>query len=84
MKDETVSAVRVNDSVFRAPVESDDPRSGQPLAQILGEGTAKVGTPQLDGRDPTPLQHSLEASDRGFDFRKLGHERDMAKALEAR
>ena len=79
-----VAAIGVDQPVFRAAAKPDDPRAGQPLAEVQREGPPEVGPARLDARDAPAVEHAREAANGGLDFGKLGHRRDMAEARQPR
>src|SRR5689334_4161031 len=44
MKDQSVTAVRIDEPVFGAPPEAGDHCSGEPLAKIFGHSAPQVGS----------------------------------------
>ena len=74
VEDHRVVAVGVDQSIFRPAAEPGHFRPRQPLAEVLGKGSAQVGPASLDARDPSTLENALKASDGRFDFGKLGHQ----------
>jgi hypothetical protein len=84
MEDQSVGAVGANEAELSATAKRGDPRARQPLAEIGGEGAAKVGAAQLDAGNALSKQHCLQPADGCFDFGKLRHRRDMAKPRQGR
>ena len=68
MEDHCVAAVGGDQAIFGAPPEPGDPRPGQPLAEIVGEGAAEVSAAQFDPPDPPPVEHLGQTANGGFDF----------------
>ena len=73
VEDHRVAAIGVDQAIFGTAPERGDARPGQPLAQVVGEGPAKVRAAGLDGGEPAPLQHGTKTAHGGLDFGKLGH-----------
>src|SRR5258705_9437603 len=84
MEAQSVAAVGVDQPVFRAAAEADDPLSRQSLAEVDRQRAAQVGPARLDPLDPAAVEHMGKAADGGFNFGKLGHRRDMAEPPQPR
>jgi hypothetical protein len=53
MEDQAVATIRVDHSIFRAPMQADNAGAGQPLAETDGKRSPEVGPSRLDAGDPT-------------------------------
>ena len=65
---ERIAAVGVDQPIFGAPMKPDDPRAGQPLAEIDGERAAQIRAARLDPFDAAAVKHMGKAADGRFDF----------------
>ena len=84
VEDHRIVAVGMDQPVFRAPSKAGDFCTSQPLAEVLGKGSAQVRSTRFDARDPSTLQHPLKPADGRFNFGKLRHCGDMADGCQAR
>jgi hypothetical protein len=84
MEDQSIAAVGVDQAILRATPEARDSRARQALPEIDRQRPAQIGAPRLDPLDPPALQDSRQPAHGRFDFGKLRHGGDMAKAGQAR
>src|SRR4029079_10502846 len=84
VEDHRVVPTGMDQSVFRAPPETGDPRTGEPLAKVLRERPSQVCPASFKPRDPPALEDMSQSANGGLDFGKLRHRPDMAKAPQPR
>jgi hypothetical protein len=73
MHDENLAIVEPRQEIFRAPVESLDRPSLEPLGEVLRQRKAQVFPALLDARERIADQDRLKALPHGFDLWKLRH-----------
>ena len=73
MDDQHLIVVQMDQDVFGAPPDGDDPAAGQPLDHAVGERDAQIGPALLDPGQHPPLHLHGEPAADGFDFRQFGH-----------
>lgn len=83
MENQRVAAVGPDQPELSPAAEPGHPCPCQPLAKVVREGPAEVGSARLDPHHSAAEQHPFEASDSGFDFGELWHRRDMANVAAA-
>ena len=84
VKNQRIAAIGIDQPVFGPPAQADNPRTGQPLAEVDRQGVTKVGPPRLDPFDATAVEDMGEATDSCFDFGKFRHQGDMAEPPQPR
>ena len=73
VEDHRVAAIGIDQPVLRAAPEFRHLGTSKPLAEIVGEGVAQIGTARLHPGDPPPRENALQSANGRLDFGKLGH-----------
>jgi hypothetical protein len=79
VEQEYIMPVSVDEAIFCPSIKLQHSGAGKSLPKVLWEWSPQIGPGDFHIGDTPAREHPLQTADGGFDFRKLGHIRDMAK-----
>jgi len=69
MGDQHALIIKIYEQVFGAAPQSDDPATGEPFGEFVGQGKTQVRAARFQALDPAPFHSRRQATANGFYFR---------------